>query len=102
MDEVNRENKSPIPFNAFADFQETVSELGWDSKIIKNEISFNKASKDVTFRILQDKIEVSVPLKDCDKNYVTSFKNYFEAQEFGLMHINNTEEWINDEINDQI
>lgn len=96
MDQVNRENKSPIPFNAFADFQQTVSELGWSSRILKNEISFNKASKDVTFRILQDKIEVSIPLKEGDNNYVTSFNNYFEAQEFGMMHINNAEEWIND------
>lgn len=98
MDQVNRENKSPLPINAFADFQETVSEFGWKMKVIKNEISFNKASKDITFRILQDKIEVSIPLKDNDSNYVTSFNNYFEAQEYGLMHINNTEEWINDQI----
>ena len=96
MDKVSRENKSPIPFNAFNDFQETVSELGWMRKVIRNEISFNKASKDVTFRVLQDKIEVSVPLKEGDKNYVTSFNNYFEAQEFGMMHINSAEEWIND------
>ena len=64
-------------------------------KVIKNEISFNKLSKDVTFRILQNKIEVSIPLQEGDKNYVTSFKNYFEAQEYGMMHILNTEEWIN-------
>ena len=95
MDRINRENKSPIPFNAFADFQKTASELGWNMKVVKNEISFNKVSKDVTFRILQDKIEVSVPLKESDQNYVTTFNNYFEAQEFGMMHINSTEEWIN-------
>jgi hypothetical protein len=95
MDRKNRENKSPIPFNAFADFQQTAFESGWIMKVENNEISFNKLSKDVTFRILQDKIEVSVPLKDSDKNYLTTFNNYFEAQEFGMMHINNTEEWIN-------
>ena len=95
MDRINRENKSPIPFNAFADFQKIASELGWNMKVVKNEISFNKVSKDVTFRILQDKIEVSVPLKESDQNYVTTFNNYFEAQEFGMMHINSAEEWIN-------
>lgn len=95
MDQVNRENKSPIPFSAFVDFQKTALESGWIMKVDKNEISFNKLSKDVTFRILQDKIEVSVPLKDSDKNYLATFNNYFEAQEFGMMHINNTEEWIN-------
>ena len=95
MDRKNSEYKSPIPFNAFTDFQEKAIELGWNSKVIKNEIMFKKAEKDITFRILQDKIVVSVPLKDSDKNYATTFSNYFEAQEFGMMHINNAEEWIN-------
>lgn len=95
MDHRKRENTSPIPITVFEDFNEKTSEFGWDMKVVKNEISFNKLSKDVTFRILQNKIEVSIPLQDSDKNYVTSFNNYFEAQEYGMMHILNTEEWIN-------
>tara|TARA_B100000927_G_C16460740_1_gene467746 strand:+ start:1701 stop:1991 length:291 start_codon:yes stop_codon:yes gene_type:complete len=95
MDHRKRENNSPIPITAFEDFNQRASDLGWEMKVIKNEISFNKLSKDVTFRILQNKIEVSIPLQEGDKNYVTSFNNYFEAQEYGMMHILNTEEWIN-------
>lgn len=96
MSTVNSVRKSELPFKCFNDFIETVLTKNWSVKKVKNELIFYKESKELIFRILTDKIEVSIPLRNSDENYVTTFDSYFEAQEYGMMQIDNTEKWIND------
>lgn len=75
----------------FNDFTLFASEKGWEKKYNKNEIIFYKNDKELIFIILNDKIEVSIPLKTSESNYRTYFTGYFEAIEYGEMHINNME-----------
>ncbi len=77
---------STIVNKGFAILDATFKERGWH--LIKNEpnwISYSKLSDETSFfdiKILQDKIVVSVPLKNSSYQYVTSFKGYYEASEY--------------------
>ena len=88
MDKIpTRTTTTSIPDTVFDDFTEKVFKAGWTKKTIKNEIIFNKKGKELIFRFFNNKIEVSIPLKESDENYVTSFTSYFQAIEYGEMHI---------------
>lgn len=56
--------------------------------LVKNDLNFISYTKfgDETnhfdFKILKDKIVVSVPIKNSPYQFVTNFKSYFEASEF--------------------
>lgn len=56
--------------------------------LVKNDLNFISYTKigDETnhfdFKILKDKIVVSVPIKNSSYQFVTNFKSYFEASEF--------------------
>ena len=77
---------STIVNKGFAILDGTFKERGWH--LIKNEanwISYSRFSDETTsfdIKILQDKIVVSVPLKNSSYQYVTSFKGYYEASEY--------------------
>ena len=57
-------------------------------QLVKNDLNFISYTKvgDETnhfdFKILKDKIVVSVPIKNSSYQFVTNFKSYFEASEF--------------------
>ena len=59
---------------------------GWH--VVKNEnnwISYTKFGDESSlfdFKILPDKIIVSTPIKNSPYQYVTTFKNYYEASEY--------------------
>jgi hypothetical protein len=77
---------SEIKNKGFALLNETFTQYGWH--LIKNEmnwISYTKLSDETSFfdiKILQDKIVVSVPIKNSRYQYVTSFKRYYDASEY--------------------
>jgi len=77
---------STIINKGFAILDATFKERGWH--LIKNEanwISYSKFSDECSFfdiKILQDKIIVSVPIKNSPYQYITNFKSYFEASEY--------------------
>jgi hypothetical protein len=77
---------STIVNKGFAILDGTFKERGW--YLIKNEInwiSYSKVSDESSYfdiKILQDKIVVSVPIKNSSYQYVTSFKSYYEASEY--------------------
>lgn len=77
---------STIVNKGFAILDSTFKSRGWH--LIKNEInwiSYSKVSDESSYfdiKILQDKIVVSVPIKNSSYQYVTSFKSYYEASEY--------------------
>jgi len=77
---------STIMNKGFAILDDTFKQRGWH--LIKNEpnwICYSRFSDETTtfdIKILQDKIVVSVPLKNSSYQYVTSFKGYYEASEY--------------------
>ena len=77
---------STIANKGFSILDNIFKERGWH--LIKNEInwiSYSKVSDESSYfdiKILQDKIVVSVPLKNSSYQYVTSFKGYYEASEY--------------------
>jgi len=79
-------SSSEIKNKGFLILNETFSQYGW--RLVKNEmnwISYTKFSDDTSFfdiKILQDKIVVSVPIKNSPYQYVTSFKIYYDATEY--------------------
>jgi hypothetical protein len=77
---------STIANKGFAILDDTFKQRGWH--LIKNEpnwICYSRLTDETTsfdIKILQDKIVVSVPLKNSSYQYVTSFKGYYEASEY--------------------
>lgn len=77
---------SDIKNIGFAILDEKFKQNGWS--LIKNEInwiSYTKFGDETSYfdiKILTDKIKVSVPIKNSYYQFITSFKNYYEASEF--------------------
>ena len=77
---------STIANKGFAILDNIFKERGWH--LVKNEpnwICYSRFTDETTsfdIKILQDKIVVSIPLKNSSYQYVTSFKGYYEASEY--------------------
>ena len=77
---------SDIKNKDFAILDSTFKHHQWH--LIKNELNwicYTKFSDETScfdIKILQDKIIVSVPIKNSPYQYVTNFKSYYEASEY--------------------
>jgi hypothetical protein len=77
---------SDIKNKGFAILDSTFKHHQWH--LIKNELNwicYTKFSDETScfdIKILQDKIIVSVPIKNSPYQYVTNFKSYYEASEY--------------------
>lgn len=77
---------SDIKNKGFAILDGTFKHHQWH--LIKNELNwicYTKFSDETSYfdiKILQDKIVVSVPIKNSSYQYVTNFKSYYEASEY--------------------
>lgn len=77
---------SQIKNKGFAILDSIFKQHGWH--LVKNELNwicYTKFSDETSFfdmKILQDKIIVSVPIKNSAYQYVTNFKGYYEASEY--------------------
>ena len=77
---------TPIKNKGFAILDSVFKQYQWH--LVKNElnwISYTKFGDETSyfdFKILQDKIVVSVPIKNSSYQFVTNFKSYFEASEY--------------------
>lgn len=49
---------------------------------------FTKNTKEFQISLLENAIDVLVPLKDSDSLYNTNFDNYFSATEYLMEHLN--------------
>ncbi len=82
----NDNHQSNIKNKGFAILDSILKKNGWH--LIKNEmngITYTKFGDETSYfdiKILQDKIIVSVPIKNLRYQFVTSFKSYYEASEF--------------------
>jgi hypothetical protein len=76
---------------AFASLEELFIKYNWT--LVKNElvyVCFQKIGNDYDFfeiRINQDKIDVTIPLKNSRYKYITHFDSYFAASEYIEMHL---------------
>lgn len=83
---------SEIKNKGFAILDSTFKQHQWH--LIKNEfnwICYTKFSDETSYfdiKILQDKIVVSVPIKNSSYQYVTNFKSYYEASEYVEQKLN--------------
>lgn len=77
---------SDIKNKGFAILDSTFKQHQWH--LIKNELNwicytkFGDETSCFDIKILQDKIIVSVPIKNSSYQYVTNFKSYYEASEY--------------------
>ena len=80
------ELSTPIKNKGFAILDSIFKKHKWH--LVKNEpnwISYTKFGDETSyfdFKILQDKIIVSTPIKNSSYQFVTEFKSYFEASEY--------------------
>lgn len=83
---------SIIKNKGFAILDNTFKHQKWH--LIKNELNwicytkFGDETSYVDIKILQDKIIVSVPIKNSPYQYVTTFKSYYEASEYIEQRLN--------------
>ena len=83
---------SDIKNKGFAILDSTFKHHQWH--LIKNELNwicYTKFSDETScfdIKILQDKIIVSVPIKNSPYQYVTNFKSYYEASEYIVQKLN--------------
>ena len=52
-----------------------------------NIYQFSKNNKEFQITILENEIEVLVPLKECDSAYKTNFNDYFSTTEYLIQHL---------------
>ena len=71
----------------FKEISSLCSNYKWKKYIIKNELIYRLNNKELIFRIINDIIQVSIPLKSSNYNYVTSFKNLDDSIKFGIKSI---------------
>jgi hypothetical protein len=70
----------------FLILDEVFKNNGW--QLVNNEmnsISYSKSGDETSFfdiKILNDKISVSIPIKNSIYQFVTTFNNYYEASEY--------------------
>jgi hypothetical protein len=75
----------------FIDMQDFFIKYNW--YLITNEMNllvFKKKNTNYeyfTFNIEKSKISITVPLKNSNHTYVTSFQSYFDAIEYAKMHL---------------
>ena len=83
---------SEIKNKGFAILDSTFKQHQWH--LIKNELNsicYTKFGDETSYfdiKILQDKIVVSVPIKNSSYQYVTNFKSYYEASEYIEQRLN--------------
>ena len=57
------------------------------TKTDNNICRFSKNNKEFQITILENEIEVLVPLKECDSAYKTNFNDYFSTTEYLIQHL---------------
>ena len=77
-----------IPLKAFEDISEICNEHNWRMVQRQNELIYKHCDKELIYRFFPNEIQVSIPLRTSDLNYMTRFKSYFDAVEYGIQSLN--------------
>jgi|TARA_B100000524_G_scaffold282306_1_gene158274 ribosome-associated translation inhibitor RaiA len=85
---VNTETNVDISSNIFDSLSKLCLDNNWYMLKHDNEIIYTNNKKELIFTDTPYKVKVSIPLKNSDMNYSTTFSNYYEAIQYAIQSLN--------------